>query len=178
MLFRWADVKLVLHWHGQCMTGWTCIKDLKSSKQYSGTIVNKKETFAVTKCQDWMLPRVNFLDHKVKYMSLCLKFDNTPKIKVLMTWSIVFLHHIDTRVGWTITLFVWITLHFYWITLHFYWITLHFYWITLHVYWIMCEYSFKLSFEQCRVYAMTKRPVRLYVYIKYMCLFQLSEFNN
>ena len=119
MLFKWADVKLVLHWHGQCMTGWTCIKDLKSSKQYSGTIVNKIETFAVTKCQDWMLPRVNFLDHKVKYMSLSLKFDNTPNIKVVMTWSIVFLHHIDPRVGWTITSFVWITLHFYWITLLF-----------------------------------------------------------
>ena len=31
------------------------------------------------------LPRVNFLDHKVKYMSLYLRFDNTPNTKVLMT---------------------------------------------------------------------------------------------
>ena len=31
------------------------------------------------------LPRVNFLDHKVKYLSLCLRFENSPNIKVLVT---------------------------------------------------------------------------------------------
>ena len=50
----------------------------------------------------------------------------------------VFLHHIDPRVGWQKITFVWITLHYF------------------------------LSSEQCHVYEMTIRPVRLNVYIKYV----------
>jgi len=32
----------------------------------------------------------------------------------------------------------------------------------------LCEFVFKLSSEQCLVYEMTKRPMRLNVYIKYV----------